>query len=58
MQSLFFYVDLEINIKGNYFQVQCNIYQEIFWLLAIESLKKVKRLEKHRGWLQRKKRLD
>ena len=40
-----------------YFQVHCDIYQEIFDLV-IESLNKVKRLKKYTGWLQKRKHLN
>ena len=40
-----------------YFQVQCDIYQEIFDL-AIESLIKVRRLKKHRECFQGGKHLN
>ena len=54
---------LEINIK-RYLKIthifssaMCHLPREIFDL-AIESLNKVKRLKKHRGWLQRRKHLN
>ena len=54
---------LEINIK-RYLKLT-HIFSSAMWNLpreffdlATESLNKVKRLEKHRGWLQRRKHLN
>ena len=38
--------------------MQCDIYQETFSNLAIESLNKVRLKKKQRGWLQRRKNLN
>ena len=64
--SLFSYhcrIMLEIKIK-RYSKIT-HIFSSAMWHLpretfdlAIESLKKVKRLKKHRGWLQRRKHLN